>query len=121
MVETGKDGKKTAKLKGGGKGTSEKEETGLSDRSGTTSLTSSLSTSTRPVSNGGEKGRDGGVETEKKGDPASELITEATSLLKSLRSMKTFRLKQINVAETDEGLELALLDGGATHPLRMAR
>ena len=106
----GKDGRKTAKLKGSGKGTSEKEETGPSDQGkpGITSLTSSLSTSTRPTSSGGEKGREGGVELEKKGDPASELITEATSLLKSLRSMTTFRLKQIHVAEADEGLELAL-------------
>ena len=67
-----------------------------------------MSTPTRPTSSGGEKGREDGVEVEKKGDPASELITEATSLLKSLRSMTTFRLKQIHVAEADEGLELAL-------------
>ena len=55
-----KDGKKTAKLKGSGKGTSEKEETGPNEKSGTTSLTSSLSAATRPVAGGGEKGRDSG-------------------------------------------------------------
>ena len=119
----GKDGKKTAKLKGSGKGSVEKEESGPGDpvKPGATSSMSSTSMSIRPTSSGGEKGQEGGAEPEKKGDPASELITEATSLLKSLRSMKTFRLKQINVAGCDEGQELALLDGGATHPLRMAR
>ena len=119
----GKDGRKTAKLKGSGKASVEKEETGPGDtgKPGTTSSTSAMSMSTRPAPSGGEKGRDGGVDPVKNGDPASELITEATSLLKSLRSMKTFRLKQINVAGSEEGQELALLDGGATHPLRMAR
>ena len=53
--------------------------------------------------------------TGQEGYPASELITEATSLLKSLRSMKTFRLKQINVAGNEEEQELALLDGGGWH------
>ena len=116
----GKGGKKTAKLKGSGKSTVEKDESDQG-KPGTTSSASSMSTSTRPTSNGGEKGREAGAQPEKKGDPASELITEATSLLKSLRSLKTFRLKQINVVDGTEGQELALLDGGATHPLRMAR
>lgn len=113
----GKDAKKTAKVKGA---VVEKEETrnpGESGKQGTTSSTSP----TIPSTGVGEKGKDGGVEQLKREDPASELITEATSLLKSLRSMKTFRLKQVNVVGNEEKQELALLDGGATHPLRMAR
>ena len=49
-------------------------------------------------------------------------IAEATSLLKSLRTLKACRLKQIcriQPGGEHEG-EVALLDGGATHPLRMA-
>ena len=111
----------TAKVKGTG---AEKEETsspGEAGRLGTPVLTSSASTSTKPALSSGEKGRDGTGEQPKRDDPAAELITVATSLLKSLRSMKTFRLKQVNVVEDEKDQELALLDGGATHPLRMAR
>ena len=57
-------------------------------------------------------------------DPTVALLTEATGLLKSLRTLKPLRFKAVKAAEADrpedEGL-YALLDGGATHALRQAR
>ena len=54
------------------------------------------------------------------GDPAGELLCEATALLKSLRSLKAVKIKQVVVSEVGTGERMALLDGGATHGLRQA-
>ena len=48
-------------------------------------------------------------------------MEEATSLLKSLRTLKAVRVKQIMVTEEGDKNLFALLDGGATHCLRRAR
>ena len=48
-------------------------------------------------------------------------MEEATSLLKSLRTLKAVRFKQIMVTEEGDKNLFALLDGGATHCLRRAR
>lgn len=54
-------------------------------------------------------------------DATAELLSEATSLLKALRSVKVLRLKELN-PQSVEGCEtVALLDGGATNGLRQAR
>ena len=49
-----------------------------------------------------------------------DLIKEVTGLLKTMRAAK-FKVKQVCYGEADADQELALLDGGATHPLRQAR
>ena len=70
----------------------------------------------------GEKVAGGGEASTGSAESATALIAEATSLLKSLRALKACRLRQICRIQPDaerEG-EVALLDGGATHPLRMA-
>lgn len=122
----GKDGKKNAKVKGPTnpkEGVSYKElerrdESG-SDSKGTTSppSTTCLSSSKAPGS--------GEVETEKvvgEKDPATALLNEATSLLKTLRAMKAVKIKQLVHEDptTTAASRYALLDGGATHALRQA-
>ena len=52
-------------------------------------------------------------------DAATALIAEATSLLKSLRSMKACRVKQVVLAGMNLDDPVALLDGGATNLPRM--
>ena len=52
---------------------------------------------------------------------AAELLKEATGLLKSLKSVKSIKLKQVVLDESLNGGQWALLDGGATHALRRAR
>ena len=60
--------------------------------------------------------------TEPMGEPsteaAAELMKEATSLLKSIRSIKAVRMQSVSFGESGD---FALLDGGATHGLREAR
>ena len=53
-------------------------------------------------------------------DAAGGLLTEATALLKSLRSMKAVRVKRISSPNSGMADRVALLDGGATHGLRQA-
>ena len=50
-----------------------------------------------------------------------ELMREATSLLKSIRSLKAVRMKSVGEGIYGGPGEYALLDGGATHGLRQAR
>ena len=63
--------------------------------------------------------------TEPMGEPsteaAAELMREATSLLKSIRSLKAVRMKSVGEGIYGGPGEYALLDGGATHGLRQAR
>ena len=54
------------------------------------------------------------------GESAATLINEATVLLKTLRSVKAVKVKQVNYEPDCEQRPVALLDGGATHGLRMA-
>ena len=51
---------------------------------------------------------------------SSTLLSEATVLLKSLKSLKAMKLKQINADADTSCRPVGLLDGGATHGLRMA-
>ena len=53
-------------------------------------------------------------------DPAGDLLNEATALLKSLRSLKAVKIKQVVLSDFTSGDRMALLDGGATHGLRQA-
>ena len=78
---------------------------------------------------GGGSGKNGGGSPEKelggdqksKVDSASVLLDEATTLLKTLRTLKAVRLKQVFVEPVNTSLQgFALLDGGATHALRTA-
>ena len=54
-------------------------------------------------------------------ETAADLMKEAASLLKSLRSVKSIKLKQVILDENSGVGQWALLDGGATHALRRAR
>ena len=47
-------------------------------------------------------------------------LPEATVLLKTLRSMKSVKVKQVNYEPRGAHQAVALLDGGATHGLRTA-
>ena len=49
------------------------------------------------------------------------MLKEAAGLLKSLRSVKSIKPKQVVVDDRDHAGGWALLDGGATHALRKAR
>lgn len=51
----------------------------------------------------------------------AELLSEATSLLKTLQSMKVLRVKELRPKGADSGGAVGLLDGGATNRLREAR
>ena len=55
---------------------------------------------------------------------ASGLLQEVTSLMKSLRSLKAVQVKFMDSERSrldwDDGSEVALIDGGATHALRQA-
>ena len=53
-------------------------------------------------------------------DATAELLTEATSLLKTLRSMKVLRVKELRQQEGNGSGAVGLLDGGATNGLRRA-
>ena len=82
----------------------------------------SLKSTQASRSRDGEKVGGGGEASTGSAEPAAALIAEATSLLKSLRALKACRLKQVCRIQpgTEQEGEVALLDGGATHPLRMA-
>ena len=79
------------------------------------------------ASGGVSEGTQGGdsTATEPMGEPsteaAAELMREATSLLKSIRSLKAVRMKSVGEGIFGGPGEYALLDGGATHGLRQAR
>ena len=53
-------------------------------------------------------------------EAAAELLTEATSLLKTLRSVKVLRMKELKHKLDTRGGAVGLLDGGATNGLREA-
>ena len=53
-------------------------------------------------------------------EAAAELLTEATSLLKTLRSVKVLRMKELKHKVDTRGGAVGLLDGGATNGLREA-
>ena len=53
-------------------------------------------------------------------ESSTTLLSEATVLLKSLKSLKAMKLKQINADADTSCRPVGLLDGGATHGLRMA-
>ena len=72
-----------------------------------------------PNGSGGQPGHANGGSTS--AESATTLLNEATVLLKSLKSLKAMKLKQINVDATTSWRLMALLDGDdATHGLRMA-
>ena len=79
------------------------------------------------VSGTTSEGTQGGesTTTEPMGEPsteaAAELMREATSLLKSIRSLKAVRMKSVGEGNFGGPGEYALLDGGATHGLRQAK
>ena len=53
--------------------------------------------------------------------PTNELVTEVTSLMKSLRALKAVQLRYMEASCGEEGRgekKVALVDGGATHALR---
>ena len=83
-------------------------------------VASGLSGATSEGTQGGESST-----TEPMGEPsteaAAELMREATSLLKSIRSLKAVRMKSIGEGNFGGPGEYALLDGGATHGLRQAK
>ena len=124
----GKDAKKTAKLKsgrdppvnegvkGGGAVLVEKDPITKPEPA---------TTSSTPASLGSTGGSDGlkpvGLSSVSPKDTTADLMEEATSLLKSLRTLKAVRVKQIMVTEEGDKNLFALLDGGATHCLRRAR
>ena len=110
-----KDGRKVAKVKNSRDPerteTGEKlaPETGKTDESRTDGGSPPI-TRSEPV-----------VEKTQGKDATAELQTEATSLLKALRTMKVLRLKELKPQCLDSGEAVALLDGGATNGLRRAR
>ena len=82
---------------------------------------------TNAASGGASEGAQCGdsTTTEPMGEPsteaAAELMREATSLLKSIRSLKAVRMKSVGEGNFGGPGEYALLDGGATHGLRQAK
>ena len=54
-------------------------------------------------------------------DPTNEILKEAAGLLKSLRGIKAVKLKSVDEGRFGDPGQYALLDGGATNGLRMAR
>ena len=82
---------------------------------------------TNTASSGASEGAQCGdsTTTEPMGEPsteaAAELMREATSLLKSIRSLKAVRMKSVGEGNFGGPGEYALLDGGATHGLRQAK
>ena len=72
-----------------------------------------------PIPNG-DGGQPHGRSAQGAGESAATLINEATVLLKTLRSVKAVKVKQVNYEPDCEHRPVALLDGGATHGLRMA-
>ena len=126
-----KDVKKAARLRGvapeGSKEGPTKEKEVEVGSPGSTSTSSPSPLSPTTVSGGGLKDSGGGsptkmLEEKPKNDIATDLIQEAATLLKTLRSVKTMRIKQISAHPQEFGTQgFALLDGGATHALRVAR
>lgn len=112
---------KVSKVKGASKETESPEKTKVDVVTGNSSETSSLpsSTSLKAKTPSAEdlKGVTAGGQAP---DQASSLLGEATVLLKTLRSMKAMKVKQINYQPGGELQPVALLDGGATHGLRTA-
>ena len=80
---------------------------------GPTSTSSSSPLSSTTVSGGGSKDSGGGSPEkpspeEQKPNPAADLIQEATSLLKTLRAMKTMRIKQVSAHPEELGSQHSL-------------
>lgn len=78
-----------------------------------------------PLLGGAKAPGSGEAETEKvvmEQDQATALLNEATSLLKTLRAMKSVKIKQLvhEDPSTTAASRYALLGGGTTHALRQA-
>ena len=89
----------------------------------TTSKPSQGSLKSSSASGSREMAKDGGAgggAPSGSADATTALITEATTLLKSLRSLKACKVKQVLHPAVGREEQVALLDGGATHPLRTA-
>lgn len=117
---------KSKSWKGGQGGESGKGAGNLSSSSSTNGTTAPTSTTTSPTKENGEGGNPVvkaavAEDPGKNGEAADGLLSEVTSLLKSLRiqqpQMKACNLRRIG----DGSIESMLLDGGATHCLRKAR
>ena len=127
-----KDPKKVAKVKNTSlnkespvKGTEDSDASKGSDAATTTTSQpspASLKSSQASGSRDGEKEGGGGGASTGSTEATTALLVEATGLLKSLRALKACRLKQVCPIQPGSGAEqeVALLDGGATHPLRTA-
>ena len=127
-----KDPKKMAKMKNASsnkdspvKGTEDPDTSKGSEAATTTTSQpspGSLKSSQASGSREGEKEGGGGGALTGSTEATTALIAEATGLLKSLRTLKACRLKQVCQVQPGLGTEreVALLDGGATHPLRTA-
>ena len=89
----------------------------VGNSSDTSSMPSSTSLKTTTTSVEETKGMSAGSHSS---DPTSSLIDEVTVLLKTLGSMKSMKVKQINYKPSGDHQPVALLDGGATHGLRTA-
>ena len=111
--------KKVAKVKG------TKEGAGTNDSQRDEKKDGKKVDSAAPVGQGKETEEkpngSGGAPMVTQNDPAGELLQEATALLKSLRSLKAVKVKQIGTPTGNPKERMALLDGGATHGLRQAR
>ena len=101
-----------------------REEDGKKAAEGFREATSGVPEPPKETVTGGAKASVGATKPTVNGSTAAgsgeDLIKEVTGLLKTMRAAK-FKVKQICYGEADADQELALLDGGATHPLRQAR
>ena len=114
--EKGAQTKKVAKVKGE-KGPSSTATTSKDEKKDVKKVDPSDDAPTVPEGTGGTSSEP----PSKSSDAAGELLSEATALLKSLRSMKAIKVKQISSPVREVRRRVALLDGGATHGLRRAR
>ena len=111
--------KKVAKVKGTKETTATEPQKDEKRDGKKTEGTGTTSTQPTKESDGGTGG--GGSSTGPPStDQAGELLQEATALLKSLRSLKAMKVKQIGPPKDQGNGRVALLDGGATHGLRRA-
>ena len=120
------DGKKVSKVKAATKPSNGKESKGSID---------DVKDAKNPKGKDAEKGGSQPMpepaapadlpQAEPMGEPAAEtatdLLKEATGLLKSIRGLKAFRVKSVGEGALWIPGGFALLDGGATHALRQAR
>ena len=124
-----KGGGKTSKDGGSKNASGDKSDKPTVDEQGraTTSGTSTTASASGDGKGGQEqpaasaKKADAGTGASEQGDTSKELLTEMTSLLRSLRITEP-QIKVVQIMRVAEGpSKMTLLDGGATHCLRMAR